>query len=61
MSDKDELKACPFCGGTAAKQIDKSLYYIECINCECRTARFFEELEAHYAWNRRANDERVGR
>ena len=65
----NELKPCPFCGGSAAigrtKKSLKLQYSVGCNNSRCIANRlrnpfvlhFLSKGEAAEAWNRRANDE----
>ena len=62
----NELKPCPFCGGTAAigrtKKTLKLQYCVGCNNSRCIANRlrnpfvmhYLSEYEAAEAWNRRA-------
>lgn len=60
-----ELKPCPFCGGEADYQNNKSDYWwIQCLECGCTTSKYATDLFfggkygkdwAKEAWNRRAN------
>lgn len=65
---KIDLKSCPFCGGMARiRQYEnpKNWYYVECIDCRCRTDGYKHnrcqgtseenKVANAKAWNRRVN------
>ena len=53
----DELKACPFCGGSA-RDINQVIgHIILCRFCDARTGFYRTEEEAIEAWNRRVSDD----
>ena len=56
------LKRCPFCGDNALiyEKYDYGShvwYYVECLNCYCRTDTFSKRIEAIEAWNKRVGSE----
>lgn len=64
---KDELKACPFCGGEAEierKGTQRASMIICCVNCGCKVESgdvFGMTDPAYYTWNTRpAQSEAVG-
>lgn len=53
----EELKPCPFCGGTAyIHELSDRLYIVMC-DCGASSGIEGTEKEAAAAWNRRADDE----
>ena len=63
---ENELKPCPFCGGSAEIETDWDLtcdgyepigYYVVCDECMNQTATYKDEEDAIEAWNRRIEDE----
>lgn len=57
MTNNQELKPCPFCGGKA--KINKEarhLYEVECQNCYANVYDDTAEGAVEY-WNRRTNNE----
>lgn len=65
----DELKKCPFCGGSVTKdrkRVDSmcegTLLYVECRfrvrcnHCGCKTDWLFYDEDAERIWNRRVNE-----
>ena len=52
--EKDELKLCPMCAGTAVICVAGSDYSIWCENCHLNTAERPSLKEAIALWNRRA-------
>ena len=55
----DELKPCPFCGGTANIAKGRIEFWAYCPNCGARTEFYETEQEAVVAWNRRNETELV--
>ena len=61
MSDSEELKPCPFCGGEAkvlGTKYEGGDYYIVCEKCRVRVGSYSNPVEAIEAWNKRANSEK---
>ncbi len=58
MSEKIELKPCPFCGGIGTLwSIDEcKTVYAVCMNCGIRTIDYKHSSEAITAWNTRTPD-----
>lgn len=56
----EELKRCPFCGGTAevceAENDGALLQLVACMNCGVSTIASDDEAEVIAAWNRRASN-----
>ncbi len=51
------LLPCPHCGYSCAFErltTGSQAWYVECGNCECRTAAFMYSWRARSMWNRRA-------
>ena len=49
-----ELKPCPFCGSDEFDVCElQGDYWVECVECECRSSVCDDEEEAATAWNRR--------
>lgn len=54
----DELKPCPFCGGTNILFHESNrTYQASCVDCEARAQYAYSKKEAVTNWNRRAGDE----
>ena len=53
MSNNEELKPCPFCGGEAVVHTLGTGYIVECLECAVSTACENTKAEAVAAWNRR--------
>lgn len=53
---EDELKPCPFCGGSASVANNGTLYYAKCDECCTEGAKMYGFYNATEAWNRRASD-----
>ena len=55
MSNKEDLKPCPFCDGEACTLIDETgytpLYSVQCCNCKFETPAFDERAKAIDTWN----------
>ena len=51
---KEELKPCPFCGGTAILY-DAGIPYVRCDTCGTQTTAYQTPDEAIAAWNRRSS------
>lgn len=50
-----ELKACPFCGGSASLHTQQGARWIRCQTCGAETADAAQdESVAAFSWNRRA-------
>ena len=57
---KNELKTCPFCGGTNLNlRKGKYMWWVECCNADCAATSGAKSLKkkAVEAWNRRVGDE----
>ena len=53
---EEPLLPCPFCGGVADNRENEGEeypYFVECIDCYCRTADCTSKTEAINDWNRR--------
>ena len=50
---RDELKPCPFCGGTELQIQHKNSFYIICTECGIKLGFFKAPQEAIDAWNKR--------
>lgn len=56
----DELKSCPFCGGTAKHTPDgETNHIIECNKCKAATYWKDTKLEALTCWNERDHEQNV--
>lgn len=50
----EELKPCPFCGGTASKVFDKKwAYTVVCNRCAASTGLCWSEEQSIKMWNSR--------
>ena len=58
MSNNNELKPCPFCGGEADIIEDSFCYGVECFNCKANSTYFSNAKDAIAAWNRRNYSEK---
>ena len=61
VTQKTELKPCPFCGGRAyIGSWDFYAWFVECGKYKCpvipQTREYKRESDAIKAWNRRASD-----
>lgn len=58
MTENEELKPCPFCGGKAKINLFLGNYCVTCDSCPGAIfpCRGMKKKEAIKAWNRRAND-----
>lgn len=59
MTARQNLKPCPFCGGTAVMQIRGEIW-VECTDCHVNTPGFDAPEEAVAVWNRRTAADREG-
>lgn len=54
MTQQNELKKCPFCGGKARTIQIHADHIIYCETCKAKTGAMISEAEAERAWNIRA-------
>jgi len=54
MSEQEQLKPCPFCGGNAELDGEYVIWGVECQACLSATTGFRSAVEAIKAWNARA-------
>ena len=58
----DELKTCPFCGGSAMVFENSGaghqmpVYGVACMNCSARVYGYAQRSVAEMVWNRRVNN-----
>jgi hypothetical protein len=53
MKKEDDLKRCPFCGGSASLYIGSGGFYVRCNFCESRSTVSDTQDGAKQAWNER--------
>lgn len=59
MTNKEQLKTCPFCGGKAEteavwdNETEKEWYYVHCKSCYAATDWYDTEQYAIDLWNKR--------
>lgn len=58
MSNSEDLKPCPFCGGEAVAYRFGTGYMVKCLECAISTLCENTKSEAIEAWNKRANSEK---
>lgn len=55
----DELKLCPFCGGSGFMYEGYTGYGVVCIRCGAETAEYIEKHEAVKKWNQRIDGKQL--
>lgn len=57
-----KIRACPFCGGTARRKIDRYYlaYVCQCDTCSARTGFYDSPIDAIRAWNTRSKPNIAG-
>ena len=58
MSNNEELKPCPFCGGEAHTFGHTKSWGVLCTKCYISTLRYETEAAAMAVWNKRTNSEK---
>jgi Lar family restriction alleviation protein len=56
MSEKQNLKPCPFCGGEAHIEFSWSIYYGECNKCFATGPENVTKSNAIKRWNKRTGE-----